>query len=106
MFFLCKYIASNIALRSEGAKKILLLGNTAKENIDKIAEMLRPALGTSEIVIGGSVKNDSDALSALCTDCEVICVEDLQKTSHVDILNEIKTIDASKSDKVGFVVLG
>ena len=101
-----KYIASNVALRSDNAKKVLLLGNTAKDNLEKIAEMLKPVMGDREIIVGGSVKNDASAISALSDDCAVVCVEDLQKTSHIDILNELKTVDASKSDKVGFVVLG
>lgn len=100
-----EYIASNINLRDENSERLLLVGNAAKENMDKFAELLNSTIGNREIVVGGSVKQDSAALSALKDECAVICVEDLQKTRHFDISDEIKIVGASKRNIIGFIVL-
>lgn len=100
-----KYVAANIGLRAKNKDKVLLLGNTDRGNLEKIAEMIQPEIGDKTICVGGDLKSDYSAIFALNDDCAVVLVEDLQKTKHSDIVNEIKTVQAAHSDKIGFIVL-
>lgn len=99
-----QYIAANVRFRLKEGRKVLLIGNCAKEKLVRLKDRMAPMLDGVDLQIGGDVNTDPSAVDALRNKAAVICVEEWQKTYHREIRHEVQAVDDSGNLNLGFVV--
>ena len=94
-------IASNIKLYLKGCEKILLIGNAGSNATEKLKDQLYAFLGDTEIISSGNINVDPAAIDALGADTAVVCVEEWQKSKHLDIVKELEKLNVSENRETG-----
>ena len=100
-----KLIASNINLYMKDAKNVLLVGTTGSDAPSKLKDSIASELAGKALTACGDLNLDPAAVNALSEETAVICVEELQKSKHIDIAHELEKIAESENDKIGFVLV-
>ena len=99
------YICSNIRFYLKDGKKLLLVGNCEMEKLNSLKEELSSLLEGVEIKAGGNVNENPQAMDALREEAAVICVEKWTTTANREIRHELKTVQASGNQNLGYIVV-
>lgn len=100
-----QFIISNIQLYLKDTPEILLVGNCSTEKLNALKEKLSSLVEKAQIKVGGNINTDSAAVDALSGKTTVICVETWTKTPHKAVRRELRTIEDSGNENLGFILV-
>lgn len=97
-------IAANIKNQVGSTKTILIAGCAAPESVAQVTAYLREQLSGIQIVSGGNILQNADAILKLPECDSVVLVEQCRVSSYSSVELEIEKIRDLKKELLGFVV--
>ncbi len=97
-------IAANIKNQIGSIKTILIAGCASPESVSQVAAYLREQLSSIQIVFGGNILQNADAILKLPECDSIVLVEQCRVSSYSSIELEMEKIRDLKKELLGFVV--
>ena len=97
-------IAANIKNQIGSIKTILIAGCASPESVSQVAAYLREQLSGIQIVFGGNILQNADAILKLPECDSIVLVEQCRVSSYSSVELEMEKIRDLKKELLGFVV--
>ena len=100
-----RFAAANIRCCTEKGDTVLLIGSCPREKIEALSQELQSLVG-SKLVTAGSLCREADAIEKLLACDYVILVEEINRSTHREILEELFSIQRAGKKFIGFLLTG
>ena len=100
-------LAAHIQRAAKGAERVMVIGTRERGALEALVGQLR-ATGelTSELQICGDIRKEISALHALDGDAPVLCVEEISRSKHKDVREELNLLASMGKGCIGFAMIG
>ena len=100
-------LAAHIQRAAKGAESVMVIGTRERGALEALVGQLR-ATGelTSELQICGDIRKEISALHALDGDAPVLCVEEISRSKHKDVREELNLLASMGKGCIGFAMIG
>lgn len=100
-----RFAAANIRCRAKKSDTVLLIGSCPHEKIEALKCELQSLVG-AKLLTAGSLCREAEAIEKLLASDHVILVEEIDRSMHREILEELFSVQRAGKDFLGFLVTG
>ncbi len=100
-----RFAAANIRCHAEKGDTVLLIGSCPHEKIEALKCELQSLVG-AKLLTAGSLCREAEAIEKLLASDHVILVEEVDRSMHREILEELFSVQRAGKEFLGFLVTG
>ena len=101
----CLLTAAKINLLFPEIQNICLISSSLNEQLTEICSALQEHLPEKEIIVGGNISKDPEAIHILREVGLVLCVEQWQIANHPEIAQQLDLLSAAHKESVAFMII-